>query len=86
MAFVEDVDRDGIACVKYRITGPALGDQEGLLWLHKEKGYIQDAEIPVRSEPGLARREDHPPERGEGLAKATGRSGARSRSAASPAK
>ena len=47
IAFVEEVDRDGIACLKYRIVGPALGDQEGLLWLNKDKGYIQDAEVPV---------------------------------------
>jgi hypothetical protein len=51
VAFVEEVNRDGIACMKYRITGPALGPEEGLLWLHKEKGYIQDAEIPVPSSP-----------------------------------
>ena len=51
VAFVEEVDRDGIPCMKYRITGPALGPEEGLLWLHKEKGYIQDAEIPVASSP-----------------------------------
>ncbi len=51
VAYVEDVDRDGITCMKYRITGPALGAEEGLLWLHKEKGYIQDAEIPVPSSP-----------------------------------
>ncbi|MBK9088103.1 MAG: hypothetical protein IPL90_03270 [Holophagales bacterium] len=51
VSFVEDVDRDGIVCMKYRITGPALGAEEGLLWLHKEKGYIQDAEIPVPSSP-----------------------------------
>lgn len=51
VAFLEDVDRDGITCMKYRITGPALGAEEGFLWLHKEKGYIQDAEIPVPSSP-----------------------------------
>jgi hypothetical protein len=51
VAFVEEVNRDGIICMKYRITGPALGAEEGLLWLHKEKGYIQDAEIPVPSSP-----------------------------------
>jgi hypothetical protein len=49
VAFVEEVDRDGIACLKFRIAGPALGDQEGLLWLNKDKGYIQDAEVPVPS-------------------------------------
>jgi len=51
VAYVEEVNRDGITCMKYRITGPALGAEEGLLWLHKEKGYIQDAEIPVPSSP-----------------------------------
>jgi hypothetical protein len=51
VAFVEDVDRDGIPCSKFLVTGPALGDQEGFLWLHKEKGYLQDAEIPVPSSP-----------------------------------
>ena len=49
VAFLEEVDRDGIPCMKYRVFGPALGDQEGLLWLNTEKGYLQDAEIPVRS-------------------------------------
>lgn len=47
VTFVEEVDRDGIPCLKYRIAGPALGEQEGLVWLNKDKGYIQDAEIPV---------------------------------------
>lgn len=47
VAFIEEVDRDGIPCLKYQIRGPALADQEGLVWLNKEKGYIQDAEIPV---------------------------------------
>jgi|GEM_PF-2032820 len=51
VAFVEDVDRDGISCMKYSITGPALGAEEGFLWLHKEKGYVQDVEIPVPSSP-----------------------------------
>lgn len=51
IAYVEEVDRDGIPCLKYQVTGPALGDQEGLIWLHQEKGYIQDAEIPVPSSP-----------------------------------
>jgi hypothetical protein len=49
VAFVEEVDRDGVTCLKYSVTGPALGAQEGLLWLHKEKGYLQDAEVPVPS-------------------------------------
>jgi hypothetical protein len=51
VAYVEDVDRDGISCMKYRVAGPALGAEEGFLWLHKEKGYVQDAEIPVPSSP-----------------------------------
>ena len=51
VAFEEDVSRDGISCSKYRIAGPALGDQEGYIWLHKEKGYLQDAEIPVPPSP-----------------------------------
>jgi hypothetical protein len=51
VAYVEDVDRDGISCLKYSITGPALGSEEGLLWLHKEKGYVQDVEIPIASSP-----------------------------------
>jgi len=51
--FQEDVDRDGVPCAKYRLTGPFLGDQEGFLWLHKEKGYLQDAELPVAPSPDL---------------------------------
>lgn len=51
VAFVEEVDRDGIPCMKYQITGGVLGDQEGLLWLHTERGYIQDAEIPFPPSP-----------------------------------
>lgn len=51
VTFEEDVDRDGTSCAKYRIVGPALGDQEGFVWLHKEKGYIQDVEIPVAPGP-----------------------------------
>ena len=49
VSFVEEVDRDGIACLKYRLAGPPLGDQEGLLWLNKEKGYLQDVEVPIPS-------------------------------------
>lgn len=49
VAFEEDVDHDGISCKKYKITGPALGAVEGYLWMNKEKGYLQDAEIPVPS-------------------------------------
>jgi hypothetical protein len=47
VAYVEDVDRDGVSCQKFQVTGPALGDQEGFLWVHKDKGYLQDAEVPV---------------------------------------
>lgn len=47
VTFVEDVDRDGVSCQKFQIVGPALGDQEGFLWIQKDKGYLQDAEIPV---------------------------------------
>lgn len=51
VAFVEDVDRDGVTCGKFQLTGPALGDQEGFVWLHKERGYIQDVEIPIPAGP-----------------------------------
>lgn len=47
VSFVEDVERDGIACSKYKVTGAALGSEEGDLWLHREKGYLQDVEVPV---------------------------------------
>lgn len=51
VSFVEDVDRDGIHCSKFKITGPALGGQEGNLWLRKDKelGPLQEAEIPIPS-------------------------------------
>lgn len=51
--FVEDVTRDGVPCAKYRVSGPALGGQEGFVWLHKDEGYLQDAEIPVSPTPDL---------------------------------
>ncbi len=51
--FVEDVTRDGVSCSKYRVFGPALGGQEGFVWLHKDEGYLQDAEIPVSPTPDL---------------------------------
>ena len=51
--FVEDVARDGVPCGKYRVSGSALGGQEGYVWLHKEEGYLQDAEIPVSPTPDL---------------------------------
>lgn len=51
--FVEDVTRDGVSCGKYRVSGPALGGQEGFVWLHKDEGYLQDAEIPVSPTPDL---------------------------------
>ncbi|MHB8797100.1 MAG: hypothetical protein ACYDBY_01425 [Thermoanaerobaculia bacterium] len=51
--FVEDVARDGVPCGKYRVSGTALGGQEGYVWLHKEEGYLQDAEIPVSPTPDL---------------------------------
>jgi len=51
ISFVEDVERDGIPCSKYQVTGAALGAEEGFIWLHREKGYIQDAEIPASPGP-----------------------------------
>jgi len=51
ISFVEDVERDGISCSKYQVTGTALGTEEGFVWLHREKGYLQDAEIPVPTGP-----------------------------------
>lgn len=51
IAFVEDVNRDGTSCAKYRVAGPALGAGEGFIWMHKEKGHVQDAEIPAPTGP-----------------------------------
>lgn len=47
VTFLEDVDRDGKECRKYRIAGPATGEQEGFLWVHKEQGHLVDLELPV---------------------------------------
>jgi hypothetical protein len=54
VAYAEDVNRDGIDCAKYAVTGPALGSEEGALWYHKEKGYLQEMEIPLAGDPEWA--------------------------------
>ncbi len=51
VSFVEEVDRDGIACNKYKLEGPAFGSEVGFLWIEKDKGYLQDVEVAVP--PGL---------------------------------
>lgn len=51
VAYAEDVNRDGVDCAKYAVTGPALGTEEGALWYHKEKGYLQDMEMPIAGDP-----------------------------------
>lgn len=47
VTYLEDVDRDGKECRKYRVWGAALGDQEGFLWVHKEQGHLVDLELPL---------------------------------------
>lgn len=54
VAYSEDVNRDGIDCAKYAVTGPALGSEEGALWYHREKGYLQAMEIPLAGDPDWA--------------------------------
>lgn len=54
VAYAEDVNRDGIDCVKYSVTGPALGSEEGALWFQKDKGYLQDMEMPLAGDPDWA--------------------------------
>lgn len=51
VTFIEDVDRDGKECRKYEVSGPALDNQQGFLWVHKEKGYLVDLELPVPLDP-----------------------------------
>ena len=47
VSYVEDVSHDGVDCAKYSVVGPALGSEEGLLWLPRDKGAFQDMEIPL---------------------------------------
>lgn len=47
VSYAEDVNRDGVDCAKYTVTGPALGSGEGALWYQKEKGYLQEMEVPI---------------------------------------
>lgn len=47
VSFVEEVNRDGNECRKYRLSGAPLGAGEGFVWIHKEKGYVLDMELPV---------------------------------------
>lgn len=54
VAYAEDVNRDGVDCAKYTVAGPALGPEEGALWYHREKGYLQDMEMPLAADPDWA--------------------------------
>jgi hypothetical protein len=38
-------------CRKYSISGEAFGQQQGYLWVNKDGGYFENAEIPVRDNP-----------------------------------
>lgn len=51
VTYLEEVDRDGITCAKFKLTGAPFGAQEGYLWLNKDKdkGYLQAAEVPIAS-------------------------------------
>ncbi|MCJ7622238.1 MAG: hypothetical protein MUO76_01955, partial [Anaerolineaceae bacterium] len=46
----DDIYRD-VECHKYRISGKGLRDQEGFIWVNREKGYFENLEHPHPDNP-----------------------------------
>jgi hypothetical protein len=44
--------RRGTACWRYRVRGPAFGGAEGLMWVNRDHGWVEDIEIPIPDNPG----------------------------------
>ena len=67
VAYVEDVDRDGVTCMKYQDHRPRPRGRGRPPLAAQGEGVHPGRRDPRPLEPGLARREDHAAERGEGL-------------------
>jgi hypothetical protein len=49
--YVEDTDYKGTKCRKYKISGKAMQDKEGWIWVDYNGGYFVNVEIPVPDNP-----------------------------------
>lgn len=49
--YLSDEAYNGVACRKYSIGGQGLANKTGTIWVNKEKGYIENVEIPVADNP-----------------------------------
>lgn len=49
--FGENTTRHGVACRRYRVSGPGLAGTEGSIWVNRKDGYIEDLEIPLADNP-----------------------------------
>jgi hypothetical protein len=49
--FLGEDEHNEQRCRKYSIGGEGLKGCQGLMWVNKEKGYIEDIEIPVADHP-----------------------------------
>ena len=49
--FLREEENNGASCRKYGIGGEGLRGHEGSMWVNKEKGHIEDLEIPIADNP-----------------------------------
>lgn len=49
--YLEDNQRNGRPCRRYSLGGEGLDGHFGTMWVNKEKGYIEDIEIPIADNP-----------------------------------
>src|SRR5215213_4099902 len=49
--YLEDGDRNEQPCCKYSIDGEGLKGHRGMMWVNREKGIIEDIEIPIPDNP-----------------------------------
>ena len=49
--YLEDGDRNEQPCRKYSIDGEGLKGHRGMMWVNREKGIIEDIEIPIPDNP-----------------------------------
>ena len=49
--YLSDEIRNMVTCRKYEIGGEGFANKTGTVWVNKDKGYIEDIEIPLADNP-----------------------------------
>ena len=49
--YIGDEKFHGVDCRKYSVGGEAFGGREGMIWVNKKRGHVENIEIPVRDNP-----------------------------------